>query len=190
MNQNPILVDLNRPLYKIDLNITRYYTVLYIDMSTPLTGNEASNILKQKIGRKSKEDIITRSKMPVIWPPGYKVYINLLKKALTYLNNKILKITIDNTFNHLKYNFRYFTSCNNKLLISKCFIRLKQICIIKNKCIARVWNYGYGRQCSRNICNRNLCKTHLKQLDTKGSLSLNTIYEPKPNFSGFKPSSI
>lgn len=102
------------------------------------------------------------------------------------LNNELKKDLITKYNDIFQELAKTQQKTNNNFLIQYCpFLIEKQ-----NKCIARVWNDGYGGQCSRNICHRNLCKTHLKQLETKGCLSLNNIYEPKPNFSGFKPSSI
>lgn len=56
------------------------------------------------------------------------------------------------------------------------------IIIDKNKCIARVWNNGFGKQCCRFKSNRNMCHIHYKQLQNKGELPLKTIYDEKPDY--------
>lgn len=49
------------------------------------------------------------------------------------------------------------------------------------KCIARVWNKGFGKQCSRKKKDCDLCTLHLKQYKSKG-LVLGTIYDEKPYY--------
>lgn len=53
----------------------------------------------------------------------------------------------------------------------------------ENKCLARIWNNGYGNnQCTRSIynCEHNLCKKHY-DLFISDKLWLGSITEPRPN---------
>ena len=97
---------------------------------------------------------------------SYKLNSELKKYILEKYNHDFIKIAENNNITR------------NKLLIDNC----PYLIIDKTKCIARVWNNGFGKQCSRKHTNRNLCNVHYKQFQENGELTLKTIYDEKPPY--------
>lgn len=98
---------------------------------------------------------------------------------VSYKLNDDLKKYILEKYNHV------FTEVSEKQNKTRNEILIENapfIIIDKTKCIARVWNNGFGKQCSRFKEDRGLCKIHCKQLQKKGELTLKTIYDEKPKY--------
>ena len=52
----------------------------------------------------------------------------------------------------------------------------------KHNCIARVWNNGFGKQCSHKKKHNDLCSLHLKQYRSEKGLVLGTIFDDRPDY--------
>ena len=94
------------------------------------------------------------------------------------LNDKLKKYILEkynNVFNEIaeKQN-----KTRNEILIENAPF----IIIDKTKCIARVWNNGFGKQCSRFKEDGGLCRIHCNQFQKKMELPLKTIYDEKPKY--------
>jgi hypothetical protein len=65
---------------------------------------------------------------------------------------------------------------NKKKYISRTPYETKQ-----NKCKCRIWNNGYGGQCSNRIKQDNLCKRHYNMLQKDHVLPFGWIDDPLPS---------
>ena len=56
----------------------------------------------------------------------------------------------------------------------------------KNRCCSRVWNSGFGLQCSRKPLSNGLCKIHYKEVLKKGFLKHGHILDDPPHMFNSK----
>jgi hypothetical protein len=108
----------------------------------------------------------------------------------------LLKRLMDEITNDLKKDFHkdlgYDKESYDLIIntITTNYLKEKEILFIENniklddvKCLARIWNNGYGNhQCSRKVidCENKLCKSH-NDLFIKDKLWLGLITDSRPN---------
>lgn len=97
---------------------------------------------------------------------------NVGKSLIYNLKQKIL-CDYDEIFSEesKKYNI------SKKLYLLEVF---PSIIYNKNKCHSRIWNNGFGMQCSRNIVSNKLCKIHYNELLETGCLKHGHILDEPP----------
>ena len=103
------------------------------------------------------------------------IYKELSEKST---QKETIKYCIDQYFEHNTIEFRE----EKEPYHSHIFRKREPYQNKENKCIARIWNEGWGGQCSckGHDTYNHYCKTHFKRGGEKGQWWLGTIHEVKP----------
>ena len=103
------------------------------------------------------------------------VLCTILQKKNTWDKDRI-KTFVNEELKHLNADFSdNETICSHKKMITR-----KKFTFTKDTCQARIWNEGFGGQCSFHKNEGNLCKRHHNMFEKYGYLWLGYIHEDKP----------
>ena len=102
------------------------------------------------------------------------VEFTITKKTLSNLKH--------NTITHNFKNFTKIANLKNKNLNQFILNEIPSLIYNPDKCLSRVWNKGFGKQCSRCPKNDKYCNLHNNELLTKGYLKHGNILESPPHF--------
>ena len=72
---------------------------------------------------------------------------------------------------------------NKWLSMNKKYISRRSYKTKKNKCLCRIWNNGYGGQCSNNSKVDHLCMRHYNMLKKDNILPFGYITESRPEYN-------